>query len=89
MSHCSHARTLSSSRWNVAVVLQSPNGITFHSNSPFLVQNATAFWALEVISTCQYPDIRSSMLKNLAVNKMSWILGRGYASLIARSFKAL
>ena len=76
----------------MAGALHSPKGITFHSNRPLRVQKAAAFRALGVISTCQYPDVKSSVLKYLAVDnvsKVSWMRGSGYASLMVLSFKSL
>uniref|UniRef100_A0A3B5MHC0 LARGE xylosyl- and glucuronyltransferase 1 n=1 Tax=Xiphophorus couchianus TaxID=32473 RepID=A0A3B5MHC0_9TELE len=62
------------SLWKVAGALHSPKGITFHSKSPLRVQNAAVLLARGVISTCQYPDVRSSVLKNFAVERVEKLL---------------
>lgn len=57
-----YASTFSMSLWNVAEVLQRPNSIIVNLNNPSCVVNA-----LESVSmpSCQYPDTRSRVEKNL------------------------
>lgn len=56
------AKTRSIRRWNVAGALHSPNGMTFHSNRPFLV--LYVLWGSAQLASSH----RSGVLNHLAVN---------------------
>jgi len=69
------------SRWKVAGALVSPKGITLNSYKPSFVINAVFFLSFGFTSTCQYPQVKSSVEKYLAfpkVSSKSSILGNGY-----------
>ena len=86
---CRPCSTCSISRWKVAGAEVSPKGKTFQRHKPFLVVNADFSLASSSRGTCQYPLVRSRVLKYLLparASRLSSILGMGYASCWVTAF---
>ena len=84
---CRPCKTCSMSRWKVAGAEVRPKGNTFHFHNPVLVAKADFSLASASRGTCQYPLMRSSVLKNLlsdSASRLSSILGSGYAFVVLR-----
>ena len=79
--------------WNIAEASTSPKGIQSYSSNPSgPTVNAVSGLDVSSISTCQWPDLRSSAVNQtvpLKLSKESSILGRFYASLIVWAFNFL
>ena len=59
------------SLWKVAGAEVSPNGSTFHFQSPVRVMKAAFSWASLSNGTCQYPLSKSKVLKYRLPDKAS------------------
>ena len=93
VSQVSPSRVASINLAKVAGALQRPKGRTLNwYNCPPLVEKAVFSLSSSATGTCQYPDCKSSVEKNLLpsrASRESSILGKGVASFLVTSFSFL